>query len=63
MPPDPPYWLLLAWARLYFALVWLDRKLWRPLVTSSGALIIIGATCAVIGIGVLWWLAGRWGRR
>ena len=31
MPPDPPFWLLLIWTRVYFALVWLDRHVWRPL--------------------------------
>jgi hypothetical protein len=29
-------------------------------MTSSGVLIIIGATLAFIGIGVIWWLVDGW---
>jgi hypothetical protein len=32
-------------------------------MTSSGVLILIGATLAIIGIGVLWWLADQWSRK
>ena len=32
-PRDPIWWLLLVWCRVYWALVWLDRTLWRPIAS------------------------------